>query len=84
MTDLRHLRIVIAVAEGGSFTAAANERNADVSAISRAVHDLEQAPRFLQPYTTSREAIPRLTSDLARLTRDNPRQRANLAGLHDD
>ena len=40
-------------------------------------------PRFLSPYTASRLAIPRLTADLGRLTRDNPRQRAHIVRLAD-
>ena len=40
--ELEQLRILLIVTEAGSFTAAAAQRNADVSAISRAIHDLEQ------------------------------------------
>jgi DNA-binding transcriptional LysR family regulator len=40
--DLRHLRVVIAAAECGSFSSAALQINSDVSAISRTVRDLEE------------------------------------------
>ena len=42
---------------------------------------LTHDPRFLQPYEKARRDIPRMTDRLAALTRDNPRQRANLAAL---
>ena len=42
---------------------------------------LTDDPRFLRPYTASRDAIPDLTARLARLTRDNPHQSAHIAQL---
>jgi DNA-binding transcriptional LysR family regulator len=39
--DLKHLRIVIAAAECGSFSSAALQLNTEVSAVSRAVRELE-------------------------------------------
>ena len=42
-TDLRHMRIIIAAADCGSFSSAALQLNAEISAISRAVRDVEDA-----------------------------------------
>lgn len=41
MTELRHLRVVVAAADSGSFSGAAQALNTDVSAVSRIVRDLE-------------------------------------------
>lgn len=43
MTELRHLRIAVAAADGGSFSAAAQRLNVDVSVVSRIVRDLEES-----------------------------------------
>lgn len=41
--DLKHLRVMIAAAEGGSFSSAAIHLNVEISAVSRAVRDLEDS-----------------------------------------
>lgn len=42
-SDLDQLRLLLAIADRGSFTAAAGERNMEVSAVSRSVRSLESA-----------------------------------------
>ncbi len=42
-TDLKHLRIIVAAADCGSFSSAALQLNMEISAVSRAVRDVEEA-----------------------------------------
>lgn len=42
VTDLRHLRIIVAAADCGSFSSAALQLNVEISAVSRAVRDIEE------------------------------------------
>lgn len=45
--EIRHLRFVVAAADAGSFSAAAQSLNVDVSVVSRNVRDLEVSTGFL-------------------------------------
>lgn len=40
-TDIKHLRVIVAAADCGSFSSAALQLNIDISAVSRAVRDIE-------------------------------------------
>jgi DNA-binding transcriptional LysR family regulator len=44
--DLRHLRVVVAAADRGSFSSAAVQLNMEISAVSRAIRDVEESLGF--------------------------------------
>lgn len=42
-TELKHLRVIVAAADCGSFSSAALQLNTDISAVSRAVREIEDS-----------------------------------------
>jgi DNA-binding transcriptional LysR family regulator len=85
-TELRHLRVVIAAADGESFSAAAKRLNIDVSVVSRIVRDLElsigirifeRLPRGLRLTTAGADYVASARDILARV--DRASQAASLA-----
>lgn len=86
-TDLRHLRIIVAAADCGSFSSAALQLNTEISAVSRAVRDVEEAlgvavferlPRGVRLTAAGAAYVESARDILARVS--SAEQRARTAG----
>lgn len=84
-TDLRHLRIIVAAADCGSFSSAAMQLNTEISAVSRAVRDVEDTlgvavferlPRGVRLTSAGQVYVASARDILARITTAEQRTRS--------